>query len=313
MVRSHPGSRLAGLILLAGGFGLWAAYCFALLDGTLDNHRLSARAAIFQKLDQSEPAAAPQLSAGLYPDLSRQRISRMARLTLPQAPAETPDDVFNAAERKLAFINRMLPLIEAENDRIMAARDRLVAVAEADARNRPVAGTDRAFVRELADTYKTDASDMEELLARVDVVPPSLVLAQGAEESGWGTSRGARVGNSFFGQMTWDHSEAVPHPERTRTTGPVLKAFDDSADAVKSYLLNLNTNSAYQSFRDKRAAKRREGRPFDGAVLAGHLTRYSERGEDYIAQIRTIIRTNRLHELDRQVTRAGTAARGDGS
>ena len=38
------------------------------------------------------------------------------------------------------------------------------------------------------------------LLNRVDVIPPSLALAQGANESAWGTSRFSKEGNNYFGQ-----------------------------------------------------------------------------------------------------------------
>ncbi|MFT4835563.1 MAG: Bax protein [Psychromonas sp.] len=36
------------------------------------------------------------------------------------------------------------------------------------------------------------------LFNKVDILPPSLALAQAAEESGWGTSRFAKEGNSFL-------------------------------------------------------------------------------------------------------------------
>ena len=49
----------------------------------------------------------------------------------------------------------------------------------------------------------TRADTLRELLRRVDVIPPSLVLAQGAIESGWGTSRFARQGNNLYGQRVW--------------------------------------------------------------------------------------------------------------
>ncbi|MDZ7825939.1 MAG: glucosaminidase domain-containing protein [Gammaproteobacteria bacterium] len=40
----------------------------------------------------------------------------------------------------------------------------------------------------------------QDRLRRADEIPPSLVLAQAAAESAWGTSRFARMANNLFGQ-----------------------------------------------------------------------------------------------------------------
>ena len=42
-----------------------------------------------------------------------------------------------------------------------------------------------------------------EYLEKIDVIPVSLVLAQSAVESAWGSSRFAREGNNIFGEWTW--------------------------------------------------------------------------------------------------------------
>lgn len=41
-------------------------------------------------------------------------------------------------------------------------------------------------------------------MRRVDIILASLVLAQAALESGWGTSRFALDGNNLFGTRTYD-------------------------------------------------------------------------------------------------------------
>ena len=42
---------------------------------------------------------------------------------------------------------------------------------------------------------------------RVGIIPPSLVVAQAAIESGWGTSRFLLEGNNLFGQWTFNPSQ----------------------------------------------------------------------------------------------------------
>ena len=66
--------------------------------------------------------------------------------------------------------------------------------------------------RRAADTL--DGGALDKLKRRVDIVPPSLALAQAAEESGWGTSRFAIKGNSLFGQ--WDFSGKGIKPKEQR-------------------------------------------------------------------------------------------------
>ncbi|NIW24503.1 MAG: glucosaminidase, partial [Gammaproteobacteria bacterium] len=45
-------------------------------------------------------------------------------------------------------------------------------------------------------------------------IPVSLVMAQAAEESGWGTSRFAAEGNALFGQWAWSGQRIRPAQQR---------------------------------------------------------------------------------------------------
>ena len=155
----------------------------------------------------------------------------------------------------------------------------------------------RDWLTRLALRYDASPSDPVGLLSRVDIVPPSLALAQAGEESGWGASRSARLGNAMFGQATWDGA-GPPIGEAVNGRVPRLRVFERLSEGAEAYVRNLNTNRAYESFRAVRAAERRAGRPLDGARLATGLMRYSERGQAYIDTIRTHIRANQLHRLD---------------
>ncbi|MGW8288481.1 MAG: hypothetical protein ACWGOD_09605, partial [Desulfobulbales bacterium] len=64
------------------------------------------------------------------------------------------------------------------------------------------------FVQNLSRDYRTTSA--ETLLERVDAVPTSIILAQGAIESSWGSSRFTREGNSIFGMWTWKNKGIVP-------------------------------------------------------------------------------------------------------
>ena len=137
-----------------------------------------------------------------------------------------------------------------------------------------------------------------ELLTRVDIVPPSLSLAQAASESGWGTSRFAAQGNSLFGQWTWGKG-LKPAEQRTSELGDYrVAAFDSTAQAAYAYALNLNTAPAYRDLRLKRADLRRQNLRISGTILADTLGNYSERGQAYVEDLKALIRENRLDDTD---------------
>ena len=139
---------------------------------------------------------------------------------------------------------------------------------------------------------------MNVLMRRVDTVPASLALAQAAEESGWGTSRFAQEGNALFGQWTTAEGEGLVPRRREAEASHKVRVFDELHDAVAAYLHNLNTHRAYRQFRLTRAEQRAESGRLDSVALVEDLKSYSERGEDYVASIKTIIRVNRLRQLD---------------
>ena len=155
------------------------------------------------------------------------------------------------------------------------------------------------WLEDLADLYNAKTATPDALLRRVDVVPPSLAIAQAAEESGWGTSRFAREGNSLFGQRIYRKNRKGLVPE-DREEGEVfrVRAFDHLIDGVKAYVHNLNSHFAYDHFRAARAAMRKQTSKLNGYDLAGSLIKYSERGEAYIETIRLIMRTNSLRVFD---------------
>ena len=226
--------------------------------------------------------------------LARGEVPRLFMSALPQdlTAIRQPD------QRKLVFIKAALPLILHVNELILHDRARLTVLRDRHARKLAMSPADDAWLNELADRYGLDKPDFDALLKRVDIVPPSLALAQSAEESGWGTSRFAREGNALFGQRTWRDKPGLVPLERAPGEKYRVRAFGHLIDGVKSYAHNLNSHPAYRDFRQLRAEFRTQGRKIDGARLVDTLHSYSERGADYIKTIRTIMRVNRLTMLD---------------
>ena len=200
----------------------------------------------------------------------------------PAFLASLPPDlnqVPETATRKRLFFQAVLPLILRANQEILADRKRLWLTA-------------------MAERYKVPAGNIALLIRRVDVIPPSMALAQAAEESGWGSSRFARQGNAIFGQWTTADGRGLVPMRRDEDKDHKVRKFDELIDSVRAYMLNLNTHNAYRELRRARAELRRAGDPLAGLSLARFLTRYSERGDDYVRTIRGMIQSNGLDRLD---------------
>lgn len=145
---------------------------------------------------------------------------------------------------------------------------------------------------------KIDKQALIELKKRVDIVPPSLALAQAAEESGWGTSRFAIKGNSLFGQWDFSGKGIKPKEQRTELGNYGIAAFESPEASIEAYMLNLNTHRAYQRMRQKRAVFRQQNEEPTGWDLAKTLDKYSERGIDYVKSLHEIMSYNKLNDAD---------------
>jgi Bax protein len=149
-------------------------------------------------------------------------------------------------------------------------------------------------------TIDDDAS-WHQLLVNVDVLPPSLVLSQAANESAWGTSRFAKLGNNYFGQWCFEHGCGLVPKKRDSDKAHEVAAFNSPKESLESYMQNLNSHPAYQPLRNIRAQLRREKQAVTGMALAAGLTSYSERGQEYIAELRAMIKFNKLSKYDKRV------------
>jgi hypothetical protein len=61
---------------------------------------------------------------------------------------------------------------------------------------------------------------------------------------------------------------------------------------VRGYFLNLSTHPAYEDFRKIRAGLRKNGKPLNSLALADGLISYSERGQEYVDSLKSLIRSN---------------------
>lgn len=223
---------------------------------------------------------------------------------VPPAPDFTVYEDIEA--RKEVFFGYFLPLVELRNEEILDLRGELQRL---HGQKDSLSARQQRRVEQVAGDYGMETFDVaaepdwNTLLRRVDIVPPSLALAQAANESAWGTSRFAREGNNYYGHWCFVAGCGLVPDSRVEGARHEVAAFDSALHSVQRYIRNLNSHEAYTQLRSKREQLREEGDPITGLDLAEGLERYSERGEAYIEELQSMIRFNNLDELDEVVMR----------
>lgn len=241
-------------------------------------------------------------------------VSQLANTDLPEITIEpdlVPITVFpdfasieDVDVKKQQFFDYLEDYVIAENEAIAEVREELQSFADIANSGVGFSNREREWILDLADYYRidtTEKSDREianELMLRVDGIPVSLVLAQAANESAWGTSRFALEGNNIFGQWCFEEGcGIVPSRRRSGATHEV-KRFDSISESISGYFQNINTHDSYRYLRQLRAEMRVANAELDPLLLASGLGRYSQRGDHYVDEVQNIILQNDLMERD---------------
>lgn len=214
---------------------------------------------------------------------------------------EMPDftSFTNVNNKKAAFFDYLRPAYDLVSQEILEMRKQL---QDWQPRADQLTTAEQQQLTELAEFYKTAGSGNSELIAnllqQIDILPEALVFSQAANESGWGTSRFARQGYNFFGQ--WCFSKGcgfVPSQRNADATHEVAK-FTSLAASIRSYHRNINRNARYQPLRDLRNKQRQLSQAFNACVMAQGLDGYSERKQEYVNELRNMMRQNRQYWRD---------------
>lgn len=250
-------------------------------QGSLEQWQIPSRLSALSQVDQKK-----LLQRLAYPK------AEFDHLPLPDFNA-----IANVNDKKQQFFDYLRPYVRQENRRLLLLREQLIDIAEKKQKNMRISADEYAFLYSLYDEFRlevteSDMASLQELLRRVDIIPESLVLMQAANESAWGTSRFAVEGYNFFGQWCFREGCGMVPLNRGEDQFHEVAKFDSPAYAIRSYFYNLNTFYTYESLRTIRAELRAENRPLRAEHIAHGLMAYSERGEEYIAEITAMIRFN---------------------
>ena len=203
------------------------------------------------------------------------------------------DEIKDTRLKKETFIKIVLPLVVAENEKILYDKKKLKKIIS----KKTTTEKEKSWLRLKLREYKVKNSDFAELNKIMDIIPVSIALAQAAKESGWGTSRFALEGNAIFGQWTWT-GQGIEPLNKGKHEGHKILRFPILRASVKAYKNNLNTHKGYAEFREKRATFRKRNRSIKGLDLTDTLDRYAQTGKEYTEILEQIIKQNNLSDFE---------------
>ncbi|KZM39970.1 flagellar rod assembly protein FlgJ [Marinomonas sp. SBI22] len=212
-------------------------------------------------------------------------------------------------QRKETFFQFLVPFAAEKNALLIRDRNELTRIihnAEPPTREekRWLAALRKIFKLKKVGVYTPE--NLAELYPHLDVIPESLVLAQAANESAWGTSRFALKGNNYFGQWCFKIGCGLVPESRDEDADHEVQKFKSARESVYAYIDNLNSNAAYRALRKERAKLREENKNITGVDLVSGLLPYSQRGHAYVEEIKSLISYNKLARFDQEIEKVST-------
>jgi Bax protein len=200
-----------------------------------------------------------------------------------------PKDLDDAhgLEKKNQFVCALLPVAIRMNEEVFRQRLEVLRLQAKQQGGVPLTKDDEQWLANIKVAYNLTAQDSTAaLLKQVDIVPLSLLLAQGALESGWGTSRATKDLKNLFGIHA---SKGQPCKTGYDTNNACVRQFKTIGESVSAYIRLLNVGKYYTAFREARAKMRTANKALDSVPLLSALNNYNEKPNEYFKLVRQIM------------------------
>lgn len=181
--------------------------------------------------------------------------------------------------KKNTFVTLLLPSINIVNEKIKRDRE----IVEILSKKEKITKEDQLIYNDIFEKYKVKNGDIKTLKERMIIYPTPLILAQGALESGWGTSEVFQKANNLFGMHSFSEKEPrIP----SRAKNVYLKKYNSIEGSVYDFILTLSRGKDYKKLRE---AIKNGKSPQE---VAKYLVDYSAIKEQYTVEINEVIKSN---------------------
>ena len=198
-----------------------------------------------------------------------------------KAPAST-------AKSKRLFLKNTIAAIKSVKKRLDAQYDMVYALSQKE----QLTPKEQTTVDALKKRYKVKGIPC--LLKRLHTHPISIVIAQAALETGWGSSRFYREANNIFGIWSFNKNEPrmAAGVKREGVKTIYVKKYKNLEASIEGYYRMMAMGRAYKAFRNVRLLT---DNPFE---IIPFLDHYSELRHEYVKRLYFVIKSNKFYELD---------------
>lgn len=181
--------------------------------------------------------------------------------------------------RNKLFIQILAPLALRLKEEIILERLPLMQMSERYNQQQSFSPEDKELLEKMAVKYdvfskiKDDSRYeilLQELLLKVDEVPPSLLIAAAAAESNWGTADEVEGGNALYKAKVWYSDEGIK-PKDEDDDSYRIRIFPSLYAAMYDYALKFNTDINFENFRINRSHLRKRNKTPRGRVMVYNM------------------------------------------
>ena len=190
------------------------------------------------------------------------------------------DQIKSKNDRNKIFLMIMGPLALKLKQELLAERKELQSIAKSFKKNNDLSPDESERLEDFAQKYDVFSRLtgsrrynllITELLLRINVVPPSILMASAAINSDWGTSYPALNANNFYKSIEWNEDQGLP-PQFPGEEKYNSQTYPSIYASMQNYALKINSGTGYVLFRQARKEMEYREKPFSGRELAYTMT-----------------------------------------
>lgn len=194
-------------------------------------------------------------------------------------------------KKKRKFIDMLLPSILIVKHNLAIERARIGNIIWKIENEEKLNKEEESFMAAKIEEFK--AKDPQDLYNRMATHPTSIVLAQAAIESGWGSSRFFNEANNIFGIWSYNAKEDRIMASQSRGEQSIyLRKYPDLRGSIRDYFLTLARANAYSNYRKQRLKVK------DPFQLIYFLKNYSELRYTYVSRLSLVMSKSNLTQYD---------------
>lgn len=142
---------------------------------------------------------------------------------------------------------------------------------------------------------------LSELLLRIDVIPPSIIISTAAIDTNYGSSRAFREGNSLYKILNWNTDEGLK-PIGDEDADYRLRTYPNIYSSIQDFALRVNSHPNFAFIRHTRSTLREDasGPQIQGRKIVAYSFANSEL-KNYAGIIDYTLNYHELSIVDRSI------------